>query len=218
MKWFFRIFSFWNHFSDVLWDMNRLYVVYFFCWSHFDLCSKHPKNWLKKNKTFKKIFTWRPAITSYNHFSLRFTKIRARMKPNFYSRNFTWENFLPYALKNLRLKKIYISSPVKKTKYLSKFSKINFITVIWTCCVKNSELDDKKRFLCQGLSGLTTASVQGSIVHGTPTQQAATPLDLSPMRHHRSPATTPVSYSPSNSPALDMIQEEHPVDVQKVTE
>ncbi|XP_058790703.1 serine/threonine-protein kinase SIK3-like isoform X2 [Phymastichus coffea] len=70
--------------------------------------------------------------------------------------------------------------------------------------------------ITQGLSGLTTAPVQGSIVHGTPTQQPATPLDLSPLRHHRSPATTPVSYSPSNSPALDMIQEEHPVDVLRV--
>lgn len=66
-----------------------------------------------------------------------------------------------------------------------------------------------------GLSGLTTA-VQGSIVHGTPTQPPATPLDLSPLRHHRSPATTPVSYSPSNSPALDMIQEEHPVEIPRV--
>ncbi|OXU26601.1 hypothetical protein TSAR_006259 [Trichomalopsis sarcophagae] len=70
--------------------------------------------------------------------------------------------------------------------------------------------------ITQGLSGLSTAPVQGSIVHGTPTQQSATPLDLSPLRHHRSPATTPVSYSPSNSPALDMIQEEHPVDVLRV--
>lgn len=67
-----------------------------------------------------------------------------------------------------------------------------------------------------GLSGLTTASVQGSIVHGTPAQPPATPLDLSPLRHHRSPATTPVSYSPSNSPALDMIQEEHPVEISRV--
>ncbi|XP_066593038.1 serine/threonine-protein kinase SIK3-like [Prorops nasuta] len=70
--------------------------------------------------------------------------------------------------------------------------------------------------ITQGLSGLTTAPVQGSIVHGTPAQPPATPLDLSPLRHHRSPATTPVSYSPSNSPALDMIQEEHPVDVSRV--
>ncbi|XP_043483830.1 serine/threonine-protein kinase SIK3-like isoform X2 [Leptopilina heterotoma] len=70
--------------------------------------------------------------------------------------------------------------------------------------------------ITQGLSGLTTTSVQGSIVHGTPTQPPATPLDLSPLRHHRSPATTPVSYSPSNSPALDMIQEEHPVDFPRV--
>ncbi|XP_014209439.1 serine/threonine-protein kinase SIK3-like isoform X2 [Copidosoma floridanum] len=71
--------------------------------------------------------------------------------------------------------------------------------------------------ITQGLSGLTTAPVQGSIVHGTPTQQPATPLDLSPMRHHRSPATTPVnSYSPSNSPALDMIQEEHHIDVPRI--
>ncbi|XP_012280927.1 serine/threonine-protein kinase SIK3 isoform X2 [Orussus abietinus] len=70
--------------------------------------------------------------------------------------------------------------------------------------------------ITQGLSGLTTAPVQGSIVHGTPAQPPATPLDLSPLRHHRSPATTPVSYSPSNSPALDMIQEEHPVDVPRV--
>ncbi|XP_076234918.1 serine/threonine-protein kinase SIK3 isoform X1 [Calliopsis andreniformis] len=69
--------------------------------------------------------------------------------------------------------------------------------------------------ITQGLSGLTTA-VQGSIVHGTPTQPPATPLDLSPLRHHRSPATTPVSYSPSNSPALDMIQEEHPVEIPRV--
>nr|XP_034187178.1 serine/threonine-protein kinase SIK3-like isoform X6 [Osmia lignaria] len=69
--------------------------------------------------------------------------------------------------------------------------------------------------IIQGLSGLTTA-VQGSIVHGTPTQPPATPLDLSPLRHHRSPATTPVSYSPSNSPALDMIQEEHPVEISRV--
>ncbi|XP_076392946.1 serine/threonine-protein kinase SIK3 isoform X5 [Megachile rotundata] len=69
--------------------------------------------------------------------------------------------------------------------------------------------------ITQGLSGLTTA-VQGSIVHGTPTQPPATPLDLSPLRHHRSPATTPVSYSPSNSPALDMIQEEHPVEISRV--
>lgn len=67
-----------------------------------------------------------------------------------------------------------------------------------------------------GLSGLTTTSVPGSIVHGTPTQPPATPLDLSPLRHHRSPATTPVSYSPSNSPALDMIQEEHHVDFPRV--
>ncbi|XP_063991691.1 serine/threonine-protein kinase SIK3-like isoform X2 [Diachasmimorpha longicaudata] len=67
--------------------------------------------------------------------------------------------------------------------------------------------------ITQGLSGLTTAPVQGSIVHGTPTQPPTAPLDLSPLRHHRSPATTPVSYSPSNSPALDMIQEEHPVDM-----
>ncbi|EGI62297.1 hypothetical protein G5I_09380 [Acromyrmex echinatior] len=65
------------------------------------------------------------------------------------------------------------------------------------------------------LSGLTTTSVQGSIVHGTPAQPPATPLDLSPLRHHRSPATTPVSYSPSNSPALDMIQEEHPVEISR---
>ncbi|XP_033210987.1 serine/threonine-protein kinase SIK3-like isoform X3 [Belonocnema kinseyi] len=70
--------------------------------------------------------------------------------------------------------------------------------------------------ITQGLSGLTTTSVQGSIVHGTPAQPPSTPLDLSPLRHHRSPATTPVSYSPSNSPALDMIQEEHPVDVSRV--
>lgn len=68
-----------------------------------------------------------------------------------------------------------------------------------------------------GLSGLTTAPVQGSIVHGTPAQSPATPLDLSPLRHHRSPATTPVSYSPSNSPALDMIQEEHPVEIPRVS-
>ncbi|XP_077280093.1 serine/threonine-protein kinase SIK3 isoform X2 [Temnothorax americanus] len=70
--------------------------------------------------------------------------------------------------------------------------------------------------ITQGLSGLTTTSVQGSIVHGTPAQPPATPLDLSPLRHHRSPATTPVSYSPSNSPALDMIQEEHPVEISRV--
>ncbi|XP_015588740.1 serine/threonine-protein kinase SIK3 isoform X2 [Cephus cinctus] len=70
--------------------------------------------------------------------------------------------------------------------------------------------------ITQGLSGLSTAPVQGSIVHGTPAQPPAAPLDLSPLRHHRSPATTPVSYSPSNSPALDMIQEEHPVDVSRV--
>ncbi|XP_011635254.1 serine/threonine-protein kinase SIK3-like isoform X1 [Pogonomyrmex barbatus] len=70
--------------------------------------------------------------------------------------------------------------------------------------------------ITQGLSGLTTTSVQGSIVHGTPAQPPATPLDLSPLRHHRSPATTPVSYSPSNSPALDMIQEEHPVEIPRV--
>ncbi|CAG5104266.1 Similar to Sik3: Serine/threonine-protein kinase SIK3 (Mus musculus) [Cotesia congregata] len=70
--------------------------------------------------------------------------------------------------------------------------------------------------ITQGLSGLTTATVPGSIVHGTPTQAPAAPLDLSPLRHHRSPATTPVSYSPSNSPALDMIQEEHPVDISRV--
>ncbi|XP_029170704.1 serine/threonine-protein kinase SIK3-like isoform X2 [Nylanderia fulva] len=71
--------------------------------------------------------------------------------------------------------------------------------------------------ITQGLSGLTTAPVvQGSIVHGTPAQPPATPLDLSPLRHHRSPATTPVSYSPSNSPALDMIQEEHPVEIPRV--
>ncbi|KAG7214012.1 hypothetical protein KM043_001382 [Ampulex compressa] len=70
--------------------------------------------------------------------------------------------------------------------------------------------------ITQGLSGLTTAPVQGSIVHGTPAQPPATPLDLSPLRHHRSPATTPVSYSPSNSPALDMIQEEHPVELPRV--
>ncbi|KAJ8688389.1 hypothetical protein QAD02_024184 [Eretmocerus hayati] len=70
--------------------------------------------------------------------------------------------------------------------------------------------------ITQGLSGLTTAAVQGSIVHGTPTQQPTTPLDLSPMRHHRSPATTPVNYSPSNSPALDMIQEEHHVDLTRM--
>ncbi|XP_015185254.1 PREDICTED: serine/threonine-protein kinase SIK3-like isoform X2 [Polistes dominula] len=70
--------------------------------------------------------------------------------------------------------------------------------------------------ITQGLSGLTTAPVQGSIVHGTPAQSPATPLDLSPLRHHRSPATTPVSYSPSNSPALDMIQEEHPVEIPRV--
>lgn len=68
-----------------------------------------------------------------------------------------------------------------------------------------------------GLSGLTTTPVQGSIVHGTPAQPPATPLDLSPLRHHRSPATTPVSYSPSNSPALDMIQEEHPVEIPRVS-
>lgn len=67
-----------------------------------------------------------------------------------------------------------------------------------------------------GLSGLTTTSVQGSIVHGIPAQPPPTPLDLSPLRHHRSPATTPVSYSPSNSPALDMIQEEHPVEISRV--
>ncbi|XP_053595451.1 serine/threonine-protein kinase SIK3 isoform X2 [Microplitis demolitor] len=70
--------------------------------------------------------------------------------------------------------------------------------------------------ITQGLSGLTTATVPGSIVHGTPTQAPTAPLDLSPLRHHRSPATTPVSYSPSNSPALDMIQEEHPVDISRV--
>ncbi|KAG5324371.1 SIK3 kinase, partial [Acromyrmex heyeri] len=70
--------------------------------------------------------------------------------------------------------------------------------------------------ITQGLSGLTTTSVQGSIVHGTPAQPPATPLDLSPLRHHRSPATTPVSYSPSNSPALDMIQEEHPVEISRL--
>ncbi|XP_072757542.1 serine/threonine-protein kinase SIK3 isoform X1 [Anoplolepis gracilipes] len=70
--------------------------------------------------------------------------------------------------------------------------------------------------ITQGLSGLSTTPVQGSIVHGTPAQPPATPLDLSPLRHHRSPATTPVSYSPSNSPALDMIQEEHPVEIPRV--
>lgn len=70
--------------------------------------------------------------------------------------------------------------------------------------------------ITQGLSGLSTAPVPGSIVHGTPAQPPATPLDLSPLRHHRSPATTPVSYSPSNSPALDMIQEEHPIDVPRI--
>lgn len=70
--------------------------------------------------------------------------------------------------------------------------------------------------ITQGLSGLTTATVQGSIVHGTPTQAPTAPLDLSPLRHHRSPTTTPVSYSPSNSPALDMIQEEHPIDIPRV--
>ncbi|XP_023317547.1 serine/threonine-protein kinase SIK3-like isoform X2 [Trichogramma pretiosum] len=70
--------------------------------------------------------------------------------------------------------------------------------------------------ITHGLSGLTTAPVQGSIMQGTPAQHtpnSAQPLDLSPMRHHRSPTTTPVNYSPSNSPALDMIQEEHPGDV-----
>lgn len=72
-------------------------------------------------------------------------------------------------------------------------------------------------FIYTGLSGLTTATVPGSIVHGTPTQAPTAPLDLSPLRHHRSPATTPVSYSPSNSPALDMIQEEHPVDISRVS-
>lgn len=70
--------------------------------------------------------------------------------------------------------------------------------------------------LNKGLSGLTTTPVPGSIVHGTPAQPPATPLDLSPLRHHRSPATTPVNYSPSNSPALDMIQEEHHVEVSRV--
>lgn len=73
--------------------------------------------------------------------------------------------------------------------------------------------------MLSGLSGLTTAPVQGSIVQGTPTQPPATPLDLSPLRHHRpSPATTPASYSPSNSPALDMIQEEHPVEIPRVSD
>ncbi|XP_046421579.1 serine/threonine-protein kinase SIK3-like isoform X5 [Neodiprion virginianus] len=70
--------------------------------------------------------------------------------------------------------------------------------------------------ITQGLSGLSTAPVAGSIVHGTPAQPPAAPLDLSPLRLHRSPATTPVSYSPSNSPALDMIQEEHPIDVTRI--
>ncbi|XP_012217552.1 serine/threonine-protein kinase SIK3-like isoform X2 [Linepithema humile] len=69
--------------------------------------------------------------------------------------------------------------------------------------------------ITQGLSGLTTTP-QGSIVHGTPAQPPATPLDLSPLRHHRSPATTPVNYSPSNSPALDMIQEEHSAEISRV--
>ncbi|XP_070156321.1 serine/threonine-protein kinase SIK3 isoform X1 [Polyergus mexicanus] len=70
--------------------------------------------------------------------------------------------------------------------------------------------------ITQGLSGLSTTPVQGSIIHGTPAQPPSTPLDLSPLRHHRSPATTPVSYSPSNSPALDMIQEEHPVEIPRI--
>lgn len=90
--------------------------------------------------------------------------------------------------------------------------------------------------ITQGLSGLSTNT--GSITQGTPSSNSngsscggvlnlasasitAMPLDMrvqsagssSPHHtvhlHHRSPATTPVQHSPSNSPALGMIQEEN---------
>ncbi|PSN34704.1 hypothetical protein C0J52_19023 [Blattella germanica] len=81
-----------------------------------------------------------------------------------------------------------------------------------------------------GLSGLSTNT--GSITQGTPTSNnngalcavMNLPLDLriqqtspagssSPLHavhlHHRSPVTTPLQHSPSNSPSLGMIQEEN---------
>lgn len=82
--------------------------------------------------------------------------------------------------------------------------------------------------ITQGLSGLATNT--GSITQGIPNPSnsggvlnlaAAMPLDLrvqtpgtsSPHHavhlHHRSPATTPLQHSPSNSPSLGMIQEEN---------
>ena len=91
--------------------------------------------------------------------------------------------------------------------------------------------------ITQGLSGLSTNT--GSITQGTPTSNnngtlcggvsvsmTAMPLDLriqqpvvpagsssSPHHavhlHHRSPVTTPLQHSPSNSPSLGMIQEEN---------
>ncbi|XP_023703569.1 serine/threonine-protein kinase SIK3 isoform X4 [Cryptotermes secundus] len=81
--------------------------------------------------------------------------------------------------------------------------------------------------ITQGISGLSTNT--GSITQGTPSSSnngalnlaATMPLDLrvqaagssSPHHpihlHHRSPATTPLQHSPSNSPSLGMIQEEN---------
>lgn len=78
--------------------------------------------------------------------------------------------------------------------------------------------------ITQGLSGLSTNT--GSITQGTPSSNgAAVPLDLrvqqsSPHHavhlHHRSPASTPLQHSPSNSPSLGMIQEEHHEAVSKM--
>ncbi|XP_068081094.1 serine/threonine-protein kinase SIK3 isoform X2 [Anabrus simplex] len=75
--------------------------------------------------------------------------------------------------------------------------------------------------ITQGLSGLSTNT--GSITQGTPTSVPAVPLDLriqqtSPHHpHHRSPVSTPLQHSPSNSPALGMIQEENNMAVQQMT-
>ncbi|XP_063218746.1 serine/threonine-protein kinase SIK3-like isoform X2 [Bacillus rossius redtenbacheri] len=67
--------------------------------------------------------------------------------------------------------------------------------------------------ITQGLSSLSTNT--GSIAHGTPTINM--PLDLriqsSVHLHNRSTVTSPLQHSPSNSPALDMIQEEHHADL-----
>ncbi|KAJ8885693.1 hypothetical protein PR048_011891 [Dryococelus australis] len=74
-----------------------------------------------------------------------------------------------------------------------------------TTCVSGGSVTS----ITQGLSSLSTNT--GSIAHGTPSINM--PLDLriqsSVHIHNRSPVTSPLQHSPSNSLALDMIREEY---------